>query len=309
MKKLAILLVSLSLFTGCNNEPLEGDFSGITGTGTGTGTGGAGTGSTDLSLASYSFDLNSTVPFLGEFIVNTDFIINTNNNISSIDLESVLFGTTFTALGTVTRNNSGQVITIKNFDGSNQTNQTNITYTANVISQIEFDDFLDDTEDYVYNFTNGANSITRTTVGSADTVVYTTDGIGRLLIKESFTAGTSVQIETLSYNGNGNCTAVTITNSTSETTNYGFDTFTNPLATTFSDQYWLSILDDDAEESAGALVVQFYSTNNWNSITTSSEQVNFIMQYDSADRITSRDATYDLDGSQLVQSESFNYAN
>lgn len=308
MKNLLVLLVSLSLFTACQNEPLEGfTFEPNSGTDPGTD---PGTESSDLQLSSYTFDLDTEVPFLGPIIINSDFIFNTNNKVSTLNVETVAFGFPIVANGTLTRDSSGKITMVKNFEGTTQINQTDISYSSNNnISQIIFDDFLDDTEDYTYNFTTSGNTITKTEAGNPIETQYKSDASGRLIEKSSYENGISIQQEFLTYDANGNCTSVISSGENDNNTTYGYDNFTNPLKEGFSDQYWLTILDDEYDAEAGPALVQFHSTNNWNSVSADGSTVTFMMSYNSANRITSRNGTFSLDGINLVQEETFNYAN
>ena len=316
MKKVLVILVSLTLFTACENEPLEGDFAGVDnpnngGGNNGGGNNGGGNGnSNDLTLSTYSFDVNTTVPLFGQVVVNTDFAFNSDNKVTSLDTESILFGASISGNGTLTRDSSGNIITIKSFDVTTQQNQTDITYSGSMITQIVYDDFLDDSEDYTYTYSTTGSEITRTVLNSDISTVYTFDASNRITKKESFDNGTSLQIENLTYDANGNCTTVITTGENPNNTTYGFDSFTNPLKDGFSDQYWLTLLNDDYDAEAGPIVVQFHSTNNWSSITTAQGTVSFLMQYNAVNRINSRNGNYDLgDGVTVTQSETFNYTN
>ncbi|MEL0645333.1 hypothetical protein V6251_13145 [Olleya sp. Ti.3.14] len=307
MKKIIILLVTLGFITSCQNEPLEGFAADDTITGDPDPT--EGTGSDDLQLSSYTWDVDTEVPFLGPITINTDFTFNDNNKVSDLDVETVAFGFPIVASGTLTRDASGKIITVKNFEGSTQINQTNISYSSDNISQIAYDDFEDDTEDYTYNFTTSGNTITKTQAGNPVETQYKKDASGRLIEKISFEDGFSIQQEILTYNANGNCISVISSGENDNNTTYGYDNFTNPLKAGFSDQYWLSILDDDYTEEAGPIIVQFHSTNNWNSVTAEGNTVTFMMTYNTSNRITSRTGVFSLDGISLVQEENFNYTN
>ena len=92
MKKLLIAVLSLSVFTACENEPLEGFFPGTDGI-TNPGDGNPGGDETNpLQLDNYTFDVDTEIPFLGPITINTDFIFNANNKVSSLDVETIAFG-------------------------------------------------------------------------------------------------------------------------------------------------------------------------------------------------------------------------
>lgn len=310
MKKLIVLIFSLALITSCQNEPLDGDFAGVD-IPTNPGNPGGETGSSDLTLSSYQFNLDTTTPIFGDFTVDTDFVMNTNNKVATLDINSIFFGASIVGYGTITRDGSGNITTLKSFEGTSQVNQTNIIYNGSNISTIEYDDFEDDTEDYSYSFVTNGNIISRTASQNNITTEYTFNNANQLTKKESFENGIVIQTEVLTYNTAGNCTTVVTTgNFNDNNTTYGFDTFTNPLKASFSDQFLFSILEDDYSSEAGPTIVQFHSTNNWNSITTADGQVTFAMNYNASNRIISRIGTYDLEDDVVInQEELFNYLN
>lgn len=310
MKKIIALVFTLALITGCENEPLDTGFTEIDNTTDPTDPG-EGTDSSDLTLSTYIYDVTTTLPIFGETILNTDFTMNTDNKVATQDTEVVVFGATILANATITRDASGNITTIKNFADGAQSNQTDITYSGSNISAIVFDDFEDDTEDYSYTYTTSGTEISRTQVGSTETVTYTFNSNNKLIKKEYFDGGSSQQIETLTYDVVGNCTQSEITGGFDNgITTYGFDNKTNPLKIAFSDQYLFGVLDDDADAQAASNIVLFNSANNWNSITTSDGTSAFTIEYNAANRITNRDGSFDLgDGVTVTQSEVFNYVN
>ena len=309
MKKVFLLVFTLALFTGCQNEPLDDGFAGLDNP-TGPENPGGSTNSDDLKLSSYKFNVDTTIPILGDFTLNTNFVMNTDNRVATLDVNSLLLGTAVVGSGTITRDGSGKVITFKSFEGTTQQNQTNITYNGNDISSIEYDDLEDDTEDYTYTFTTTGNVTTRTSSASSKSVEYTFNSDNQLTKKESTEAGSILQTELLTYDAAGNCTNVVTTGENNNTTTYGFDAFTNPLKEAFSDQFHYSIFEADYDDEAGPNIVQFFGTNNWSSITTADGQVTFAMSYNASNRIISRIGNYDLgDGVAINQEELFNYVN
>ncbi|PKG49806.1 hypothetical protein [Olleya sp. 1-3] len=306
MKKVLVLLLSLSVFTACNDEPVEGYFAALDsdeGTIPGNTT-------DELKLASYTYDVETEAPFIGPLILNSDFNFNDDNKVNTLNVETIAFGFPFTTTGTVIRDTDGKITAIQTFDGSALVSQTDIFYSAgNTISQITHDDFDDNAEDYTFNFTTLNNQITKTEPGNPVTTVYTADGSGKLIDKSSFEAGELIQSEILTYDANDNCISVVSTGEFNNTTTYGFDSFSNPLKDGFSDQYWLSILDDDYEDEAGPAIVQFHGSNNWNSVSSEGTTVTLMINYDSTNRITSRSGVFSLSGIEIVQEEAFNYVN
>jgi len=305
--------LSLSILTGCENESIDSDFTGLDNPSNPTDPSDPtdpGSNESDLTMSSYQYNIDTATPLFGNIIVNTDFIMNTNNTVENLDINSILFGATIVGNGTITRDTSGKITAFKSFEGNTQANQTDITYNGNTISSISYDDFEDDNEDYTYSFTTSGNIIVRTSSVSNVSVEYTFNTQNQLVKKESTENGVTLQTEILTYDAIGNCTTVDTTGENPNNTTYGFDAFTNPLKTTFSDQFYYSILEADYDAEAGPNIVQFYSTNNWNSITTAQGQVTFSMTYNTANRISSRTGAYDLgDGVVINQQETYNYVN
>jgi hypothetical protein len=306
MKKLVLILVSLSLFIACDNEPLDSDISGTNTNGNGQNT------NTDvLALSAYSFDVNATLPLFGSTIVNSDFSFNSNNFVNTTGIETSFFGITINETVTISRNSSEQVTGFNSVDNTGTvTNTTLVTYSGNQISQIVYDYYADDEDDYTYNFAYSGNTITRTELGSNISSVFTFDENSRVIKKESFDATLSILVEILTYDSNNNCASSTLTGEENTMSTYGYDANENPLKAAFSDQYLLSFLNDDYSDEMGSSIAQFHSTNNWNTITTPEGTVNFTLQYDATNRITNRNGTYDLgDGVVIQQSETFQFVN
>jgi len=309
MKKLLLIVLTLGLFTSCDNEPLDRAILNSTDNGNGDG-GGDNNSDEPLALDAYSLDLNSTVPIFGNIIVNTDFSFNSNNKVSSSAVASTFFGQTATENVVFTRDNSNRITGYTSTSLGMTTNTAVVTYEGNNISQIVYDYVEDDEDDYTYNFTYAGNTITRTQVGSSISTVFTLNGNNKLIKKESFDGTTSIKTEVLDYDGLGNCIASIITGEDATTTSFAFDTNDSPLKDAFSDQYMLSFLNDDYSDDVGSSMAQFDSPNNWIGITTPEGSVSFTVQYDADDRITSRNGSYDLGDGVLIQlSETFQFVN
>lgn len=310
MKKLFLILVSITLFTACDNEPLDPNLSGTNTNGNGNGNG-QNTNTAVLALSAYSFDVDATLPLFGSTIVNSDFSFNSNNVVTTTGIETSFFGISINENVTLSRNSAEQVTGFNSVDESGTvTNTTIVTYSNNQISQIAYDYFADDEDDYTYNFTYNENTITRTEVGSTISSVFTFDANNNVIKKESFDGTTSILVEILTYDANNNCASSTLTGEENTSSVFGYDTNENPLKEAFSDQYLLSLLNDDYSDEVGSTLAQFHSTNNWNTITTPEGTVNFTLQYDASNRITSRGGTYDLgDGVVIQQSEIFQFVN
>lgn len=314
MKKILLILLTLTLVTACENEPLESDL-----TGQSNGDGGDdgendGSESADLTLSMYELDIDLAFSFFGipiQTITNSDINISSDKIISSVVSVSVEGSPFETENQSYTRNGSGQITNNVSVNSTGQTtNEYVITYTDGEISQITYDYFEDDIDDYTYNFTYDGNTITRTEVGSNISTVFTIDGFDRVIKKESFDGGFSIQVETITYTGTGNINTSTATGELESNHSYDFDDNTNPLQIVYRDNYLLNFLSDDYSDEIGQLIAQFHSTNNWTGATFNGDTFSFDLEYNSEGRITSRDIIYDFGQELMVEiNEQFNYVN
>lgn len=322
MKKLLLILISLSLFTSCENEPIDNGLSGFENPNNNPGGSNSGgnnnSDSDDLTLSVYELDIDLSISFFGfpiTTITNSD--INISNDLivsSSIEL-SANDSPFVTENQTITRNSSGQVISDISVNESGQnTNEYFVTYSGNNITQIEYNyyDYEDPSfnESHVYNYTYSGNVITRTEVGSSITIEFTLNSNDKLVKKEAFDSGTSILAEEVTYNSEGNIISSTTTGESNNTATYAYDDFENPLKVVYDESYLLNFLADDYSDEIGGLIAQFHSTKNWNSVTVDGSTFNFNLQYNAANRIQSREISYNY-GPELSISinENFNYLN
>ncbi|WP_179333318.1 hypothetical protein [Winogradskyella costae] len=310
MKKLALALFTLTLITSCDVEPLDPAFT----QGGGSQGGGSGSESADLTMSTYELDTQINLVFFGipiETITNSDFNIANDKIISGTNVLSAEGSPFETENLIITRNNSGQIINDKSVNSSGvTTNETVITYTNGVVSNITYEYYGDDEDDYNYNFTYDGNIITRTEVGSTISTQFTVDGSDRVIKKESFDGDFSIQSETVAYDAAGNITSSTTTGETQSNTTYQFDDQTNPLQVIYEDNYILTFLKDDYSDEIGGQIAQFLSTNNWNGASFDGTAFNFDLEYNSAGRIVSRDIAYDFGPELSFEfNERFSYVN
>ena len=308
MKKLFLILLALIVFTSCDNEPL--DRAVLNNANNNNGNGNGNTNEDPLALNAYSLDINSTVPIFGNIIVNSDFSFNSDNRVSSTIVVSTFFGQNATENITYSRDASNRITGYSSMASGVLTNEATITYSGNDISQIIYNFLEDDEDDYTYNFTYSGNRISRTEVGSTISTVFTLNSNDQVVRKESFEGTTSIKTEVLDYDGLGNCISSVITGEDATNSTFAFDGNDNPLKDAFSDQFLLSFLNDDYSDVVGGSMAQFSSPNNWTSITAPEGTVNFTVVYDINNRITSRNANYDLgDGVMIQQTETFQFVN
>lgn len=311
MKKLALVFLSLTLITSCNTEPLDPAY---TQGGGENGGGNDGSESSDLTLSKYELDTQLNFDFFGtpiESITNSEFNIS-NNKIASGTNAISFSGSPFVNENQeITRNGSGQIISDTSVNSAGvTTNEYLITYTNGVVSNITYDYYEDDSDDFNYNFTYDGNTITRTEEGSEISTVFTVDSADRVTKKESFDGDISIQVETIAYNSVGNITSSTTTGEIESNVTYQFDENINPLKVVYEDNYLLNFLRDDYADEIGQQIAQFLTTNNWNSATFNGESATFDLEYNSAGRITTRDMDFNSspEFSALI-SERFIYVN
>jgi hypothetical protein len=316
MKKILLIFCAFTLVTACENEPLDPDFTGGNNNG-----GGNGSESGDLTLATYQLDTDVNLSLFGlpiQTSTNSTFNI-TNNLITSGTNAISVSGSPFVPEElAITHNDSDQVVSIISTGSGNiTTNETIVTYTNGNISQISYDYYEGDADDYIYNFTYENNVITRTQVGSSITTEFTLDGFDRVIKKESFDDGVSIQIETVTYNGLGNINNSIATGELERNSSFGFDSNTNPLQIVYNSEYLLSFLNDEYSDEIGPNIAQFHSTNNWNSYIINGESFDFDLEYNSSGRINTREISFSASDSQngvsgsvsVAISEVFNYVN
>ena len=310
MKKLALILLTLTLIISCDVEPLDPAYT----QGGGNNGGGDGSESADLTMSLYELDTQVNVVFFGipiETTTKSDLSISNNKIASGITAISANGSPFESENQIITRNGSGQIISDISVNAAGvTTNESVITYTNGVVSNITYDYFDDDEDDYTYNFTYDGNTITRTEVGSSISTVFTVDGSDRIIKKESFDGGFSIQTETVSYNAVGNITSSTTTGEIQSNYTYQFDNNTNPLKVIFEDNYLLTFLKDDYSDEIGGQIAQFLSTNNWNGATFDGTAFNFNLTYNSVGRIETRDIAYNFGPELSFEfNEKFTYAN
>ena len=309
MKKLALILFTLTLITSCNVESLDPAL-----TEGGTSSGGSSSASSDLTLSAYNLDTEINLVFFGlpfETITNSSLNISNNKIVTGTHALSANGSPSENENQVIERNGSGQIVSDTSVNTSGvTTNETNITYTNGVISNIIYNYYDDEEDDYTYNFTYDGNTITRTEVGSSISTVFTVDGSDRIIKKESFDGGSSIQLETIAYNVIGNITSSTTSGETDSNTIYQFDDNLNPLKVVYSDNYLLNFLKDDYSDEIGGQIAQFLSTNNWNGASFNGTVFNFDLEYNSAGRIISRDIAYNFGPELSIKiNEVFNFVN
>jgi len=322
MKKLLLILIALSLFTACENEPIDNGLSGFDNPNNNPNNGNSGGSNTsnsdDLTLSVYELDSNLSISFFGfpiTTITNSD--INISNDLivsSSIEL-SANDSPFVTENQTITRNSNGQVISDISVNESGQnTNEYFVTYNGNNISQIEYNyyDYEDPSfnENHVYNYSYNGNVITRTEVGTSITIEFTLNNNNQLVKKEAFENSASIHKEEVTYNSEGNIISSITTGESNNNATYAYDNYENPLKVVYDESYLLNFLADDYSDEIGGLLAQFHSSKNWNSVTVDGSTFNFDLQYNAANRIQSRVISYNY-GPELSISinENFNYLN
>lgn len=298
MKRLAFILLSIVLFTACDNESIDPAIDLENPTPNPDPNPGEGSESDDLALLLYELDTEINISFFGiplQTITNSDLNVEDDKLVSGTNALSVEGSPFVVETQVITRNQNGQVINDKSVNMSNvTTNEYVITYSNGNIESITYDYFEDDIDDYFYTFTYNGNSIIRTDEGTTITTVFTLDSTGRVIQKETFDDGFSIQNEVVSYGPTGNIESSQISGELNQNVTYSFDDNINPLKVVYSDNYLLNFVGDVYEDEIGAPIAQFHSTNNWNGASYDGESFTFNLSYNSVGRIETRDIIINL---------------
>ena len=304
MKKILLILFSITLITSCENEPLDPDLTG------GGNNNGGNTSNEPLALSAYSFDTNTTVPFFGEIIVNIDYSFNSDNLINNIITDSPIFGQEIITSTEITRDNNNNITQTNTYYLGQLSDVTTITYNgSNQITQITYNDIESNDEDYEFNYTYDGNVVTKTEVGSDIVTIYTFNGNNQLVRKESFENDNTIQLEVLSYDALGNIISSVMSGEINNSSTYTYDSFENPLVEPFQARDYYSSLGDEYDDQAGNSIAQFGSTNNWIGITSDAAEFDFTVTYDDSNRILTRSGSFGDSEVTINQDEVFTYVN
>lgn len=311
MKKIFILLLSICVITACNNEPLDDDFFTVDDTPTDDPIDPidpTDTDSDDLTLKYYSYYIDTSLPATGDLSIYKDYNMS-NNTVSNVNIQTVTATLNTSTRSTIEKTGTS-ITSIITLNAGALDSETIITGTGSTISQIDHLDSTNPAESYNYTFTQTVNTVERLKTGTTERTVFTFNE-EQLIKKQVFDGATSVSIEVLNYDTNGNCINNIIVGASGSTTTYGFDTNTNPLKSVFNDQFYISIFNSEASDNIGASIAQFYSTNNWKSVTTSEGTTFFTIDYNLVNRIQSRAGNYSTgnSASNITQDEIFTYVN
>ena len=309
MKKILFILLSLTLITSCNNEPIDPELTGETGGNNGGGNNGN-TSEEFLALSSYSYNTNTNVPFFGEIVVDIDYTFNSDNLLDGFITDSPVFGQEIITNTTVTRDANNNIIETNTYYQGSLSDVTTITYNGSgQITQIAYNDIESDDEDYEFNYTYSGSEITKTEVDSDIVTVYTFNGNGRLVKKESFINDSSIQLEILNYDSNGNVVSSVMSGEINTTSSYIYDSNDNPLLEPFQARDQYSIIGDYYDDQAGNSIAHFSGSNNWTGVISDSSEYNFTITYDSENRILTRNGSFGDAEVQISQDEIFTYVN
>tara|TARA_Y100000815_G_scaffold246167_1_gene245547 strand:- start:97 stop:1026 length:930 start_codon:yes stop_codon:yes gene_type:complete len=309
MKKILFILLSLTLITSCDNEPIDPELTGETGGNNGGGNNGN-TSEEFLALSSYSYNTNTNVPFFGEIVVDIDYTFNSDNLLDGFITDSPVFGQEIITNTTVTRDANNNIIETNTYYQGSLSDVTTITYNGSgQITQIAYNDIESDDEDYEFNYTYSGSEITKTEVGSDIVTVYTFNGNGRLVKKESFINNSSIQLEILNYDSNGNVVSSVMSGEINTTSSYIYDSNDNPLLEPFQARDQYSIIGDYYDDQAGNSIAHFSGSNNWTGVISDSSEYNFTITYDNDNRILTRNGSFGDAEVQISQDEIFTYVN
>jgi hypothetical protein len=289
MKKLFILVLSITLFSACENEPFDGEIPDIASENSGNENGtenGTNTDNNTLSSYSYYKTIAQSGPF-GDSEINTDMTFNSNGQFLNQSAEVTFANTTINSIGTITRDTSGKITqTQSSIDGA-VTSTTTLNYSGNDIISLDFEDEEYPEDNYTYNFAYDGNTVTRIETGSTDSTIFTFNADGLLSNRKTLDNGTTTMEEAFIYS-DGNLVSSEITGENARILSYTYDSNTNPTKATFNEFYRIMNYDDNYDEQIEHWQATFFSTNNMISVTTSQGTSNLTIEYDSENRITSR---------------------
>jgi hypothetical protein len=294
MRKLILILVALSLFTACENEPLDPDLTeqgGGNDGGVNNGSGNDGGGDdgggdpNGGSFAMSSYTYNKAVDTgAGISNIDTDFSINASGQISSQNTRFEFFGTIVDGTAPVVRDGNGRIIETSVTDETGLLSTTTISYSGDNIVQINF----------------------------VDTQFF--DNEDKLIERETLNNENSIRIENHSYDSSNNLVSSVMTGDGARTFTYTFDDKTNPINSLFQNFYKYQLFNDNYDDQFEHWLVIWGSPNNMTSATTPEGPSDLVITYDSEDRITTRNgsinsALLDVGSGAITTEEIFTYVN
>lgn len=293
MKKIILILLTLSLFTACENEPLDSDYTQQDQDGGDDDEGGNQNGGL-FAMSSYTYN-KAIDTGAGFSTIDTDFSINASGQISSQNTRFEFFGTIVDGTAPVIRDSNGRIIETSVSDTSGILSTTSIVYSGNSIVQINFVDTQFSEENYTYNIAHNGNISTRTEVGSTESMIFTFDNENKLIERETLDNGSSIRIENHSYDSNDNLVSSVMTGNGARTFTYTYDNTTNPVNSLFQDFYKYQLFNDNYDDQFEHWLVIWGSPNNMTSATT-------------PEGLSDLDITYDFEGRIITRNGSINSA-
>ena len=229
MKKLLLIFLSITLFTACENEPLDLGFIDESENNNGNGTG----DELNYFLSSFNAILDTTLPFFGQTITNATINYNQLGVPLITNTATTTIGITINTTSTVTVNSENyitEVNTTLDNDSSLSDVQT-FTYDAsNRLISSTYNNIESDDEDYSYTFTYNGFEITRTEQNTGAITIFMLNSENQLISQTTTQNGIETSSEIFQYNSEGNCISGTYSvDGTTITRGFVYDTYTNPL--------------------------------------------------------------------------------
>lgn len=306
MKKIYLFatLVLACLCFSCDNEPYEGEiFLGEPTTGNPTTPTDPDPDPVDpdpvdptpggsLQLSDYDYIKSFTTTTGDQTTFTSDFVINANNQFTSQNTTFMIFGTTVNGVGSILRDENSRVREVRTTVDGVLVNRTTVSYLLDKISEIVYEDLEDPSENFTFSFVHLNNVTTRTKEGTIFSTRFTfSETTSRLILRETMENGSVVKTETISYDTAGNLSSAVITGQDANTYTYTYDSNQNPLLLSLNDLYIYSILNDEYDDQYEHWQAMIYSENNVTNVTTTQGSSNLTVNYDTSNRIISRNGT------------------
>ncbi|WP_111683137.1 RHS repeat domain-containing protein [Winogradskyella tangerina] len=293
MKKPILMLLAITCLMACSEES------------TNSYSPGAEENQVNYNLSRYSNDVSL---FAGTWNHDKDFIMNSDNLIEEIEINSVVYNKNIEII----RDANNNIINTKEYSAGNLILENTVSYNSSgQIAQVTQEDFQS-SQNFDYIFTYNGNQVIKSDSYSNYTTVYTFNDNNQLISAEEFVGDEAFKLEELEYDAQGNLISTTLSGDPlsiiAQETHFIYDSSINPLVKPFHIHDYYDIFINPPAEQLGVYIATYGSPNNW--IEANGDHINYDIEvvFDSSNRIISRFGTISsADVSGLELEESFNY--